>query len=139
MLWLKSLHVIAVIGWFAGLFYLPRLFVYHVAAAPGSEFSQTFKVMEWRLLRFIMNPAMIVAWVTGPWLAWWQGVYMDGWFLAKFALVVLLSGFHHALALWRKAFAEDRNTRSERFYRVANEVPTALLIGIVILVIVKPF
>jgi len=139
MLWLKSLHVIAVIAWFAGLFYLPRLFVYHAGAAPGSELSETLKVMERRLLRLIMNPAMIVVWVTGPWLAWWQGVYTDGWFLAKFALVVLLTGFHHALALWRKAFAEDRNPRSERFYRVANEVPTVLLIGIVILVIVKPF
>ena len=139
MLWLKSLHVIAVIAWFAGLFYLPRLFVYHAGAAPGSELSETLKVMERRLLRLIMNPAMIVVWVTGPWLAWWQGVYTDGWFLAKFALVVLLTGFHHALALWRKAFAGDRNTRSERFYRIANEVPTVLLIGIVILVIVKPF
>jgi len=139
MLWLKSLHVIAVIAWFAGLFYLPRLFVYHAGAAPGSELSETLKVMERRLLRLIMNPAMIVVWVTGPWLAWWQGVYTDGWFLAKFTLVVLLTGFHHALALWRKAFAGDRNTRSERFYRIANEVPTVLLIGIVILVIVKPF
>ena len=139
MLWLKSLHVIAVIAWFAGLFYLPRLFVYHAGAAPGSELSETLKVMERRLLRLIMNPAMIVVWVTGPWLAWWQGVYTDGWFVAKFTLVVLLTGFHHALALWRKAFAGDRNTRSERFYRVANEVPTVLLIGIVILVIVKPF
>jgi len=139
MLWLKSLHVIAVIAWFAGLFYLPRLFVYHAGAAPGSELSETLKVMERRLLRLIMNPAMILVWGTGPWLAWWQGVYTDGWFLAKFALVVLLTGFHHAVALWRKAFARDRNTRSERFYRVANEVPTVLLIGIVILVIVKPF
>ncbi len=139
MLWLKSLHVIAVIAWFAGLFYLPRLFVYHAGAAPGSELSETLKVMERRLLRLIMNPAMIVVWVTGPWLAWWQGVYTDGWFLAKFTLVVLLTGFHHALALWRKAFAGDRNTRSQRFYRIANEVPTVLLIGIVILVIVKPF
>lgn len=139
MLWLKSLHVIAVIAWFAGLFYLPRLFVYHAGAAPGSELSETLKVMERRLLRLITNPAMILVWVTGPWLAWWQGVYTDDWFLAKFALVVLLTGFHHALALWRKAFAENRNTRSERFYRIANEVPTVLLIGIVILVIVKPF
>ena len=139
MLWLKSLHVIAVIAWFAGLFYLPRLFVYHAGAAPGSELSETLKLMERRLLRLIMNPAMIVVWVTGPWLAWWQGLYTDGWFLAKFALVILLTGFHHALALWRKTFAEDRNPRSERFYRVANEVPTVLLIGIVILVIVKPF
>jgi len=139
MLWLKSLHVIAVIAWFAGLFYLPRLFVYHAAAKPGSELSGTLKVMEQRLLRYIMNPAMIVVWVTGPWLAWWEGVYMDAWLQAKFVLVVLLSGFHHALARWRKAFAEDRNTHPQKFYRIANEVPTVLLIGIVILVIIKPF
>jgi protoporphyrinogen IX oxidase len=139
MLWLKSLHVIAVIAWFAGLFYLPRLFVYHAAAKPGSELSETLKVMERRLLRYIMNPAMIVVWVTGPWLAWWEGVYMDAWLQAKFVLVVLLSGFHHALAKWRKAFAEDRNTHPQKFYRIANEVPTVLLIGIVILVIIKPF
>jgi protoporphyrinogen IX oxidase len=139
MLWLKSLHVIAVIAWFAGLFYLPRLYVYHAAAAPGSELSSTLKIMERRLLRFIMDPAMVVVWVTGPWLAWWQGVYMDGWLHAKFALVLALTWFHHDLGRWRKAFAEDRNTRSARFYRIANEVPTLLLVGIVILVIVKPF
>lgn len=139
MLWLKALHVIAVIAWFAGLFYLPRLYVYHAAAAPGSELSATFKVMEQRLLRYIMDPAMAVVWVTGPLLAWWEGVYMDGWLHAKFVLVLLLTGFQHALGLWRKAFAEDRNTHSVKFYRVANEVPTLLLIGIVILVVVKPF
>ena len=139
MLWLKSLHVIAVIAWFAGLFYLPRLYVYHAVAAPGSELSSTLKIMERRLLRFIMDPAMVVVWVTGPWLAWWQGVYMDGWLHAKFALVLALTWFHHNLGRWRKAFAEDRNTRSARFYRIANEVPTLLLVGIVILVIVKPF
>ena len=139
MLWLKALHVIAVIAWFAGLFYLPRLYVYHAAAAPGSELSATFKVMEQRLLRYIMDPAMAVVWVTGPLLAWWEGVYMDGWLQAKFVLVMLLTGFQHALGLWRKAFAEDRNTHSVKFYRVANEVPTLLLIGIVILVVVKPF
>jgi protoporphyrinogen IX oxidase len=139
MLWLRALHVIAVIAWFAGLFYLPRLYVYHAAAEPGSELSATFKVMERRLLRAIMNPAMIVVWITGPTLAWWEGVYMDGWLQAKFVLVLALSWFHHDLGRWRKAFAEDRNTRSVKFYRIANEVPTVLLIGIVILVIVKPF
>jgi putative membrane protein len=139
MLWLKALHVIAVIAWFAGLFYLPRLYVYHAAAEPGSELSATFKVMERRLLRAIMNPAMIIVWITGPTLAWWEGVYMDGWLQAKFVLVLVLSWFQHDLGRWRKAFAEDRNTRSVNFYRIANEVPTVLLIGIVILVIVKPF
>ncbi len=139
MLWLKAVHVIAVIAWFAGLFYLPRLYVYHAAAAPGSELAATFKVMERRLLRLIMNPAMIVVWVTGPWLAWWEGVYADHWLHAKFALVLALTWFHHDLSRWRRAFAADRNTRSVKFYRIANEVPTVLLIGIVILVIVKPF
>jgi putative membrane protein len=139
MLWLKSLHVIAVIAWFAGLFYLPRLYVYHAAAAPGSELSSTLKIMERRLLRYIMNPAMVVVWVTGPWLAWWEGAWGDSWLHAKFALVLALTWFHHDLGRWRKAFAEDRNTRSVRFYRIANEVPTLLLVGIVILVIVKPF
>ncbi len=110
LLWLKALHVMAVISWIAGLLYLPRLFVYHCEAENGSELSETFKVMEHRLLRFIMNPAMIVVWITGPWLAWWQGMYLDGWLMAKFALVVLLTGFHHALGYWRKDFAADRNT-----------------------------
>jgi len=139
MLWLKALHIMAVIAWLAGLFYLPRLFAYHADAKPGSEMSETFKTMEYRLLRIIMNPAMMLVWITGPWLAWLQGVYLEGWFLAKVALVVVLTGFHHALGLWRKAFAADRNTRPARFYRIANEVPTLLMVGIVILVVVKPF
>lgn len=139
MLWLKALHVMAVIAWFAGLFYLPRLFVYHAGAAPGSELSETLKVMERRLLRIIMNPAMIVVWVTGPWLAWLQGVYADGWLVAKAVLVVLLTVYHHLLGLWRKDFLADRNERPARFYRLANEAPTVLLIAIVILVVVKPF
>jgi len=139
MLWLKAVHVIAVIAWFAGLFYLPRLFVYHVGAAPGSELSETFKTMEQRLLRLIMNPAMIVVWITGPWLAWLEDVYLDGWLLAKAGLVAVLTWYHHLLGRWRKDFAEDRNARSAKFYRIANEVPTLLMVGIVILVIVKPF
>lgn len=139
MLWLKALHIITVIAWFAGLFYLPRLFVYHADAKPGSELSETLKVMEQRLLRLIMNPAIIAVWITGPWLAWVEGVYMDGWLQAKFALVVLLTGYHHALGRWRKDFAADRNTHSAKYYRIANEVPTLFLVGIVILVVVKPF
>jgi putative membrane protein len=139
MLWLKALHIVTVIAWFAGLFYLPRLFVYHAEAKPGSVLSATFKVMERRLLRAIMNPAMIAVWITGPWLAWVQGVYMDGWLQAKFVLVALLTGFHHALARWMKDFAADRNTHPARFYRFANEIPTLLLVGIVILVVLKPF
>jgi putative membrane protein len=139
LLWLKALHVIAVISWMAGLLYLPRLFVYHCQAEAGSTQSETFKVMEHRLLRYIMNPAMIVVWVTGPWLAWQLGMHRDGWLMAKFALVVLLTGYHHALGYWRKDFLADRNAREARFYRIANEVPTVLMIAIVILVVVKPF
>jgi putative membrane protein len=139
LLWLKALHVIAVISWMAGLLYLPRLFVYHCEAEKGSKQSETFKVMEHRLLRYIMNPAMIVVWITGPLLAWQLNMYRDGWLMAKFALVVLLTVYHHALGLWRKDFAADRNMLDQRFYRVANEVPTVLMVGIVILVVVKPF
>lgn len=139
LLWLKALHVIAVISWMAGLLYLPRLFVYHCQAGNGSPQAETFKVMEHRLLRYIMNPAMGVVWVTGPLLAWQLGMYRDTWLMAKFALVVLLTGYHHALAAWRKDFAANRNARDARFYRIANEVPTLLMVGIVILVVVKPF
>ena len=139
MLWLKALHVIAVIAWMAGLLYLPRLMVYHVAAEAGSVQSETFKVMERRLLRAIMNPAMIVVWITGPLLAWQQGMLTDHWLWAKFALVCGLTWVHHELGLWRKAFAEDRNTKTATYFRIANEAPTLLMVGIVILVIVKPF
>jgi protoporphyrinogen IX oxidase len=138
-LWIKAIHVIAVIAWMAGLLYLPRLFVYHAQAEAGSKQAETFKVMENRLLRIIMNPAMIVVWITGPFLAWRQGMYMDRWLWAKLVLVALLTGFHHALGLWRKDFAADRNSRDQRFYRLINEVPTVLMVGIVVLVIVKPF
>ena len=139
LLWLKALHVIAVISWMAGLLYLPRLMVYHCTAEKGSVQSETFKVMERRLLRAIMNPAMIVVWITGPLLAWQLGLHHDRWLWAKIGLVCVLSWFHHALGLWRKAFAADANRRDQRFYRLVNEVPTVLMIGIVVLVIVKPF
>ena len=139
ILWLKALHIIAVIAWMAGLLYLPRLMVYHASAEKGGAQSETFKVMEQRLLRVIMNPAMIVVWITGPLLAWQTGMYRDYWLMAKFALVLVLSWFHHLLASWRKEFAADRNARAPRFYRFVNEVPTLLMIGIVVLVVVKPF
>jgi protoporphyrinogen IX oxidase len=139
MLWLRVLHIVTVIAWFAGLFYLPRLFVYHAEAKPGSELSETFQVMEYRLLRFIMTPAMIAVWITGLALAWAEGAFGDGWLHAKLALVVLLSGYQGALGRWTKDFAADRNTHSAKFYRFANEIPTLLLVGIVILVVVKPF
>jgi putative membrane protein len=138
-LWIKALHIIAVIAWMAGLLYLPRLFVYHTVAQPGSEQSETFKVMERRLLRAIMNPAMIVVWLTGPYLAWAWGMYRDGWLIAKVVLVFAITWMHHAFAKWRKDFASDRNLHNQRFYRYMNEIPTLLLIGIVILVVVKPF
>lgn len=137
-LYIKALHVIAVISWMAGLLYLPRLYVYHCEAAPGSPQSETFKVMEYRLLRYIMNPAMGLVWTSGPWIAWRFGAYGERWFWAKMALVGVLTVYHHAAALWRKDFANDRNRRPASFYRLANEVPTLLMIGIVILVIVRP-
>ena len=138
--YLKAFHVIAVISWMAGLLYLPRLFVYHAESAKGSPQSETFKVMERRLLKYITTPAMIVSWALGLYLAFsvvdWSA---DGWFQLKLVLVVLLSAYHGALAKWTKEFAEDRNTRSPRFYRVANEIPTLLMVGIVILAVVRPF
>ncbi len=139
MLWLKAFHIMAMIAWLAGLFYLPRLFVYHAGAAPGSELSETLKVMEQRLLRIIMGPASAAVWVTGPLLAWMQGVYAEGWFIAKVVLVVVLTGFHHLLGRWRKDFAADRNVRDAKFFRIANELPTLLMAGIVLLVVLKPF
>ncbi|HEY8564843.1 MAG TPA: protoporphyrinogen oxidase HemJ [Beijerinckiaceae bacterium] len=138
-LWLKAFHVVAVIAWMAGLLYLPRLFVYHCDAAAGSAQSETFKVMERRLLKAIMNPAMIATWVLGLVIAaqgeWWRA----GWLHGKFALVIGLSAVHGVYAKRLKEFAADRNTRPARYYRILNEVPTLLMIGIVILVIVKPF
>jgi putative membrane protein len=138
-LWIKAFHVIAVIAWMAGMLYLPRLFVYHCDAEKGSVQSETFKVMERRLLKAIINPAMIVAWVLGLYLAWDGGWFSSGWLHGKLALVLGLSAVHGLYARWVRDFAADRNTRPARFYRVWNEAPTVLLVGIVILVIVKPF
>ena len=138
-LWIKTLHVIAVIAWMAGMLYLPRLFVYHVPAAVGSELSETLKVMEKRLLRLIINPAMIVVWITGPLLAYRLGAFQSPWLHAKITLVVVLSGVHGYLAGRVRAFAEDRNQKSAKFYRILNEVPTVLMVLIVFLVVVKPF
>ena len=138
-LWLKALHVIAVIAWMAGMLYLPRLFVYHCEAAPGSAESERFKVMEARLLRAIINPAMIAVWLLGLTLAEVGGHWHEGWFQAKFALVIGMSTLHGFFARWRKDFAAERNRHSQRFYRLWNEVPAVLIIAIVILVVVKPF
>jgi putative membrane protein len=142
--WIKAFHVIAVIAWMAGMLYLPRLFVYHCAAELGSVQSETFKVMERRLLRGIINPAMIATWVFGLWLAWLgpdshYGWFASGWLQAKILLVLALSAVHGLLARWRTDFAADRNRHSQRFYKIINEVPTVLLIIIVLLVVLKPF
>jgi putative membrane protein len=138
--WIKALHVISIIAWMAGLLYLPRLFVYHCQVPAGSEASETFKVMERRLLRAIMNPAMIASYVFGITMIVLTPEWMkQGWLHAKILFVLLLTVSHMMMARWRRDFAEDRNTRPQRFFRIANEVPTLLMIGIVIFVIVKPF
>jgi putative membrane protein len=138
-LWFKAIHVMAIIAWMAGMLYLPRLFVYHSRAEPGSQQSETFKVMERRLLRGITTPAMIAAWALGLWMVYDGGWISAHWLHVKLALVVALSGLHGALARWTADFAADRNRHSERFYRVVNEVPAVLMIGIVIMVVIKPF
>jgi len=138
-LWVKALHVIAVISWMAGMLYLPRLFIYHCAAEKGSVQSETFKVMERRLLKAIINPAMMVTWAAGLWLAWRTVAYMDGWFHVKFLAVLILSGIHGYFSKAVRMFAEDRNAKPARFWRMMNEVPTVLMIIIVIMVIIKPF
>jgi len=137
--WAKAIHILAVISWMAGMLYLPRLFVYHVDAEKGSVQSETFKVMERRLLRGIINPAMIVTWVFGLWLAWKVFGFQGGWLHAKIGLVLLLSGVHGYLAGAARKFAEDRNEKSAKHWRMINEIPTLLMIAIVILVVVKPF
>jgi putative membrane protein len=137
--WIKALHVVAVIAWMAGMLYLPRLFVYHCDAEVGSKQSETFKVMERRLLKVIINPAMVVTWLAGLYLAFAGQWFSAGWLHGKLALVLAMSGIHGFFARCVKDFAADRNTKSQRFYRLVNEVPTALMIAIVILVVVKPF
>jgi putative membrane protein len=138
-LWIKAIHVIAVIAWMAGMLYLPRLFVYHADAAVGSDKSETFKVMERRLLRAIINPAMTVTWAAGLWLAWKVFHFEGGWLHAKIGLVVVMSGLHGYLSAAVRKFARDGNEKSARHWRIVNEIPTLILIAIVILVIVKPF
>ncbi len=138
-LWVKALHVIAVISWMAGMLYMPRLFVYHCDAPVGSKQSETFKVMERRLYKAIMNPAMMVAWVVGLYIAYEQNYFTDGWFHAKLAAVVLMTVIHVMLGRYVRAFAADQNRHTHKFYRVINEIPTLLMIGAVIFVVVKPF
>ncbi|WP_152046455.1 protoporphyrinogen oxidase HemJ [Aureimonas psammosilenae] len=138
-LWIKAFHIVSLIAWMAGMLYLPRLFVYHTEAGPGTPQAETFKVMEKRLLRGIMTPAMIATWAAGLWLAWSMYAFQGGWLHAKIALVVAMSGLHGYLAASVKKFATDRNTKSSRFWRMLNEVPALILVAIVILVVVKPF
>jgi len=142
--WIKAFHIIAVIAWVAGMLYLPRLFVYHCAAEKGSVQSETFKVMERRLLRLIINPAMIATWILGLWLAWQGpdsrfGWVASGWLGAKLVLVLALSALHGFTARWVRDFAADQNQHSQNFYRIINEIPAILMAAIVILAVVKPF
>ena len=139
-LWLKAAHVVAIIAWMAGMLYLPRLFVYHAEAGPGSPMAATFEVMERRLLKAIMNPAIVATWVLGLWLLYLEpGWLSNGWLHVKLLCVVALTVAHHLLGRWRKDLAAGRDRHSARFYRIVNEVPTALMIVIVTMVIVKPF
>ena len=138
-LWIKALHIIAVISWMAGLLYLPRLFIYHTDAPVGSVQSETFKVMEQRLIRLIMNPAMMITWVLGLYLAWSVYGFSGGWLHAKIALVIALTVTHVYFSRSARAFGRDENSHPARHWRLMNEVPTVLMIVIVILVVVKPF
>ena len=139
--WIMALHIMSVIAWMAGLLYLPRLFVYHADTPVGSARSETFKIMERRLLRGIMNPAMIATYIFGILLAATPGIvdWSSAWIYVKLAMVAGLTGVHHGCITWRKAFAADRNTRPARFYRIMNEMPALMMVIIVIMVIVKPF
>jgi putative membrane protein len=138
-LWLKAFHIIAVIAWMAGMLYMPRLFVYHCDAEPGSKQSETFKIMERRLQHAIIAPAMIATWVLGLWLTYEAGFAKAGWLHAKLTLVVAMTVLDGFYLFWWRDFAFDRNRHSSKFFRIINEMPTIILIGIVILVVVKPF
>jgi putative membrane protein len=138
-LWVEAAHVISVIAWMAGMLYLPRLFVYHAVATPGGEHAETLKVMERRLMRAIINPSMIATWVLGLMLFAHLGAWTEGWMHAKLLLVLGMTGMQHGLSRWRKNFEADRNQHSQKFFRIMNEVPTVMMIVIVILVVVKPF
>jgi protoporphyrinogen IX oxidase len=138
-LWMTAAHVLAIISWMAGLLYLPRLFINHMDAPSGSDMSETFKGMEHRLLKIIMNPAMLLSWVFGLWLGYAGGHFAEGWFLAKLVAVGLMTASHMYFAKAVRLFAIDANIQTQRHWRIVNEVPTVLMIIIVVLVIVKPF
>lgn len=138
--WVRALHIISVIAWMAGMLYLPRLFVYHAESETGSDKSETFKVMERRLLRIITNPAMILTWIFGICMLWANPALLSApWMHIKLTAVVVMSGIHGMLSKWRKDFAADKNTKSAKFYRIINEVPTVLMIIIVIMAVAEPF
>ena len=137
--WLKAFHIIAVIAWMAGLLYLPRLFVYHCETTVGTPEYDRFVVMERKLMRVIINPSMIAVWILGLSLASALDVWMAPWFHIKLTLVIILSGLHGMMSRWRRDFEQGRNTKTQRFYRIVNEVPAVLMALIVILVVVKPF
>lgn len=137
--WVKTAHIISVISWMAAMLYLPRLMVYHCRAEKDGELSRTLKIMERRLLKAIMTPAMIATWIFGLWLAYLGNVWAEGWFVSKIFLVILLTACHGIFAKWVREFADDKNHRPEKFYRIMNEVPAVVMIFIVILVVVRPF
>lgn len=137
--WLKAAHIVSVVAWMAGLLYLPRLFVYHCGAAAGSEMDRTFQIMERRLHRAIMTPAMLASWTFGALLLAAGGAWGTGWFFAKLALVLAMTVLHGFMIRWRRDFSAGRNRRPARFYRIANEIPAALMLAIVVLAVVRPF
>jgi putative membrane protein len=137
--WIKAAHIFFVIAWMAGMLYLPRLYVYHARAAKGSELSETFKVMERRLMRGIINPSMGLTWILGLTLAWLGNHWSEHWLHGKLLLVLCMQLVHAGYSRWRRQFARDENRHTEKFYRIMNEVPAVILIGILILVVVKPF
>lgn len=139
-LWIKAFHIISIIAWMAGMLYMPRLFVYHADAPTGSELSETFKIMERKLLRIIMNPAMIAAWVFGGLMLWANpGLFGQGWMHIKLTAVIIMTIIHHIYVRWWKAFLKDENRHEARYFRIWNEVPTVLMIVIVIMAVAEPF
>ena len=139
MLWIKAAHIFFVMSWMAGMLYLPRLFVYHCETVAGAPDYARFVLMERKLMKIIINPAMVGTWVFGLWLAAIQDVWLQGWFIAKFVLVLALSGIHGMFSRWRRDFEAGRNQRTQRFFRLVNEAPALLLIAIIVFVVVKPF
>ncbi len=137
--WIKVGHIVAMISWMAGLLYLPRLMVYHAGTEPGSDQSEGFKIMERRLFRMIMLPAILATWLFGLWLAYLTGTWIEGWFWIKIICVILMSAFHEFCGVWTRELARDERRRTQRFFRIANEIPTGLMIIVVIMVVVRPF